>query len=165
MTAAPATQPRNRRHMTWAEKGGCREKACRACGGKFKPPTSGHMYCSEECSRPRQLRANREAMRTYRKTHAHHVKRVKHAWDLRTKFGMSVADYDARLAAQGGRCLVCLEVPRGGRGVIRKLVVDHCHATGRIRGLLCPNCNTAIGLLREEPQRFNRAVSYLRGEL
>ncbi len=44
-----------------------------------------------------------------------------------------------------------------------KLMVDHDHTTGEVRGLLCHNCNRAIGLLREDPERLRRAIEYLEG--
>ena len=81
--------------------------------------------------------------------------------DLRRKFGISLEDYESMLDEQHSRCLICgrhfSEV--GGKG--DGLVVDHCHKTGKIRGLLCSNCNTALGLLQEDPSSLRRAVAYL----
>jgi hypothetical protein len=57
------------------------------------------------------------------------------------------------VAAQNDRCLIC---ERPG-----KLVVDHCHATGRVRGLLCNLCNTAIGQLRDSPALLRKAAEYV----
>jgi hypothetical protein len=55
---------------------------------------------------------------------------------------------------QKGRCLVCRHKPK-------KLVVDHDHTTGHIRGLLCDPCNQGIGFLREDPKLLERAIAYL----
>ncbi len=45
-----------------------------------------------------------------------------------------------------------------------RLVIDHCHSTGAIRGLLCSNCNTAIGLLSDNPEIIRKAADYLEKE-
>lgn len=77
------------------------------------------------------------------------------------KYGLSREDRDAMLAAQGGLCAICGCEPnpnhRGGR-----LHIDHCHATGTIRGLLCSNCNTLLGLADDDPARLMAAAKYLK---
>jgi hypothetical protein len=68
------------------------------------------------------------------------------------KFGLGVGEYDEMFAAQGGLCAVC------GKPEHRKhrtLAVDHDHASGVVRALLCHDCNTALGLIHER-----RAVAY-----
>ncbi|WP_347878324.1 endonuclease VII domain-containing protein [Streptomyces sp. KS 21] len=59
------------------------------------------------------------------------------------------------VAAQGGLCCICLKAPA--------VHVDHCHETGRVRGVLCFNCNSAIGKLGDDPDILRRAISYLEG--
>ncbi|MFB7366858.1 endonuclease VII domain-containing protein [Streptomyces hydrogenans] len=56
---------------------------------------------------------------------------------------------------QGGVCIICLRAPA--------VHVDHCHKTGRVRGVLCLNCNIGLGLLKESPDRMLRAIAYLEG--
>jgi hypothetical protein len=75
---------------------------------------------------------------------------------LRRQYGLTVEEYDAMLVAQAGKCAIC-DGPGGARG----LVVDHCHATGKVRGLLCGPCNKGIGLLKESPTNFMRATEYV----
>src|SRR5687768_13778244 len=70
-------------------------------------------------------------------------RRVKDA-HLRRRFGITIEQYEQLLEAQGGVCGICGRPP----GKLR-LAVDHNHETGEVRGLLCSDCNTAIGLLRE----------------
>lgn len=67
---------------------------------------------------------------------------------------MSIADYDALLAAQGGRCAIC-----GARPGRRNLAVDHDHATGKVRGLLCTTCNVKLGVI--ESTFPTKAAEYL----
>jgi hypothetical protein len=66
--------------------------------------------------------------------------------------------YDEMLEAQGGCCALCGSDFPGGRG---RFVVDHCHDTGRIRGLLCNLCNVGLGALRDSPQLLQKAIHYL----
>ena len=82
-------------------------------------------------------------------------------WSLRNKYGIEPEDYLAMVARQNGKCAICRrESPRSSS---RRLFVDHCHSTGRVRGLLCSPCNSAIGLLREDAKLFYNAVRYLAG--
>jgi len=85
----------------------------------------------------------------------------KQIWDrksyLRRKYGMSIADYDRMFEEQNGVCAICGQ-PRPEE---RTLHVDHDHATGAIRGLLCFRCNNALGDFRDEHELFQRAADYL----
>ncbi len=79
-------------------------------------------------------------------------------------YGMSKEEYQKLLAAQGGVCAICkgAETQTHPRHKTRKhLSVDHVHGTGAIRGLLCSACNTAIGLLKDDPALLNSAIAYL----
>jgi hypothetical protein len=76
---------------------------------------------------------------------------------LKRKYGLTLAQYDAMLEAQGGVCAIC----RQPRPEERTLHVDHDHETGAIRGLLCFTCNNALGNFRDEPELFHAAAQYL----
>jgi hypothetical protein len=76
---------------------------------------------------------------------------------LRNKFGLTPDEYDRILEAQGGVCALCDATPTPGIS----LHVDHDHATGEIRGLLCMRCNNALGLFREDPDLLKRAARYV----
>lgn len=76
------------------------------------------------------------------------------------KHGMTTADLDVMWAAQDGLCAICaVPLIRTGRKTVN---IDHCHATGRIRGLLCRPCNQGIGLMSDDPNRLEQAARYLR---
>jgi hypothetical protein len=79
-------------------------------------------------------------------------------WWLRTEYGLTIEDYDALLEKQGGACAVC-QAPTGAQA--RRLHIDHDHETGKVRGLLCGPCNSALGLLREDPHILARMTSYI----
>jgi len=81
------------------------------------------------------------------------------------KYGLTVEQYKAMLHAQGGTCAVCHkpETSKDYRyGLTRDLAVDHCHRTGKVRGLCCFKCNRAMGLLGDDPDLIEAAVIYLR---
>lgn len=73
--------------------------------------------------------------------------------------GMTLADYEDLLAKQKGQCAICFSLPSPRK----RLCVDHCHKTGKVRGLLCDACNKALGLFRDDPHRLKTAQKYLRG--
>lgn len=85
---------------------------------------------------------------------------------LRSIHGISLAEYRRMEAEQGGKCAVCRQPETArykvrGLDKVKSLAVDHCHDTGRIRGLLCANCNTALGLLGEDPDRSRALAEYI----
>lgn len=77
-----------------------------------------------------------------------------HTWRRQGIVGMTYARYLEIFQAQGGLCLLCLQAHA-------TLCVDHCHTTGRIRGLLCQPCNTALGGFKDSPEMLARALQYL----
>ncbi len=86
--------------------------------------------------------------------------RYKVAQTIKKRCGLSIDDYDRIYDEQSGRCLICgAQKPRYTKD---RLVVDHCHTTGRFRGLLCGKCNIAIGLFGENEMITQNAIEYLR---
>jgi hypothetical protein len=82
------------------------------------------------------------------------VKERKREYCYKSKYNITLEEYDKMCCQQNGRCLICEEKPN-------KLVVDHDHKTGKVRGLLCNSCNLAIGYLKENKQHFMKAIEYL----
>lgn len=83
------------------------------------------------------------------------------AWDsdyyprkIKQQYGI---DYFAMVEQQDGQCAICFSSPQPPY----RLVVDHDHATGKVRGLLCKQCNTVLGLCRDDPTVLARAIAYL----
>ena len=81
---------------------------------------------------------------------------------LTYKYDITQEQYHEMYAEQNGCCKICgIHESR----CAKRLHVDHCHDTGRVRGLLCAKCNTSIGQFEREPDRLLRAYDYLtRGE-
>ncbi len=82
---------------------------------------------------------------------------------LKRRYGISLDEYKMMLLSQGGMCAICRnpETTVHKSGTPHTLNVDHCHETGRVRGLLCSLCNTAIGKMHDDPSRLRAAAMYL----
>jgi len=76
--------------------------------------------------------------------------------ELKAKFGLTLAGYNVMSEKQGHVCLIC---GRGGR-----MVVDHCHVTGRVRGLLCCPCNSFLGRINDDVKKLEKIKQYLLGQ-
>jgi hypothetical protein len=116
-----------------AERGNAVGRTCSACGSTFYGWHKRHAFCSSECKNRQKLCA---------------------------QYGITCADYERMLQAQFGGCAIC------GRGQSRSsddnLYIDHCHKTGRVRGLLCTACNAGLGQFQDDPKLLRRAARYLK---
>lgn len=108
----------------------------------------------------RRRETNPERWRQYQREY---YIRYRHRWresHLKRTYDISQDEYDTLAKAQNYSCKLCgkhaSEEPRGN------LVVDHCHETGRIRGLLCSVCNTGIGKLGDTIEGLEKALDYLK---
>jgi hypothetical protein len=78
------------------------------------------------------------------------------------KFGLSLADYSALVAAQDNKCAICRQPETATRnGKVKALAIDHCHANGEIRELLCVACNTGLGKFKDDRNLMLAAIKYL----
>lgn len=78
---------------------------------------------------------------------------------LKHTYGISLTDYKQMLIDQGRTCKICGSSNAGGSHNI--FHVDHSHTTGKVRGLLCTSCNSAIGFLKDSPEILEKAINYL----
>lgn len=81
--------------------------------------------------------------------------RRQHEYNLR-RYGLTLDDFAQLMREQDGKCAVC-RLPPGKRN----FSVDHDHATGRVRGLLCASCNTGLGLFRDDVGNLLAAIKHL----
>jgi hypothetical protein len=79
---------------------------------------------------------------------------------LKSKYKITLADYDRLLAEQNGRCAICRTTDTG-RKSDKYFHVDHDHATGVVRGLLCIRCNPGVGYFRDSPDLLRAAAEYV----
>jgi hypothetical protein len=108
-------------------------------------------------------RADRAAyMREYsRKMRAVNPDYSKNAF-LKRRYGIGIDRYNEMLAEQNGSCAICGKAEGNEiRGKVVALAVDHCHDTGKIRALLCSNCNTALGLFNDDVALLAKARAYV----
>jgi len=155
-------------------------KTCTKCAvekpldgfGKDKSTYDGvHQQCLE-CRRAARCQwrethpdENREQFRSWSKAnYAQHLARNR-SWQqdnrskmrasmLRSRYNVTMSDYETMFTSQNGKCKIC--------GKVARLVVDHKHdGEGRVRGLLCQRCNTGIGLLLDDPAILRSAIAYV----
>jgi hypothetical protein len=91
--------------------------------------------------------------------HRTNFRRANHRVNVRKRFGLTVAEFDALFKACDGRCSICREPESRAR----RLSLDHDHGTGQLRGFLCCRCNLLLGAAKDDADRLERAAAYLRG--
>lgn len=124
-------------------------KVCRKCGEekpitqyyKKKASTDGYEHRCKFCRHEQQKTAP-----------SRNPEVRKFVW-TKTRYGVTKQDYLQLLIKQGGHCACCPET--------ENLVVDHCHATGEVRGLLCGPCNKGLGHFRDNTEYLTNAILYL----
>jgi len=123
---------------------------CRVCANE----NAKHLYSvnKDGCSDRRKAERKQHYL-TNKKEHGQISRRTR----LR-KYGLTEKEYEDRLDQQQYRCAIC-NVHQNDLKV--RLSVDHCHRTGKIRGLLCTACNTAIGKFHDDPILLLQAINYL----
>jgi hypothetical protein len=77
-------------------------------------------------------------------------------------YGLDLKDYEKMLKAQNYNCAICGSPPPNNRKT--RLAIDHCHTSGKVRGLLCDRCNRSIGLLKDDVSVLESAIKYLTKE-
>jgi hypothetical protein len=110
----------------------------------------------EKQARYRQDQRNRqkadpEKYRTYFRNHR-----------IKKTYGITQEQYEQMLKDQGGVCAICGRLPNGSNHVEQSLVIDHCHTTNKVRGLLCNNCNSGMGMIGDTVEHLEAAIEYLK---
>ena len=136
-----------------------------ATRGKKKNHPGRCIECSKEANK-RWYKANkaRNKRRSYRwiTKNADEVRNKR----LQNKYGITLREYNRMLKRQKGVCALCgqPEKAKTRDGKIKALAVDHCHDTGKVRGLLCYKCNRSIGGIGDKLESAEKLVRYLEGE-
>jgi hypothetical protein len=129
---------------------GARAERCRPCARRRHRILGNARQASRRAQR--LLDAEAKVAEAQRRSHNR----------LMSTYGISLERFGQMIAEQDGRCAICRELPMG-RGKGDMLVIDHCHQSGDVRGLLCGHCNIAIGLMSDSPDRLRQAAAYLVG--
>lgn len=140
------------------------QKQCFSCKewkplDEFSPSQRNSSGRATYC-RPCQSKVAQRSVRRRSPEQIEHYRAKRRARTLAAGYGLTVEEFDRLFAAQGGKC-ICGATEPGGKH--RRFHVDHDHATGRVRGILCHGCNTALGLVGESPDRLEMLARYLRG--
>jgi hypothetical protein len=161
-------------------------KICQRCKKEYQPTGWAQKYCviCKKVARLEQARlyymARREsslaASNGWKKTHKERVLETSRNYSLsgrrRNKrllhqYGLDEKQYAEMLRTQDGKCAACGRLNSGKRHGERyaPMYIDHDHKTGRVRGLLCAQCNTALGLLEDSEKRISQLAVYLHPHL
>jgi hypothetical protein len=153
------------------------EKFCSRCGkvksadqfGARTTPSGSQTlksYC-HPCQKDYQTERRRKGLKRpswnaekFREDRAKNPDRYRAA-AFRREYGIGISEYDRMVVAQGGVCAICGSPPKNVGHGSRRLVVDHNHETGEVRGLLCGTCNSAIGLLGDDSEVIRAAARYV----
>lgn len=130
-------------------------KQCTSCG-EVKPVTDFHWHYKDKGIRRHACkicRSNVEKLR--QRTEEYKIKRTD--YNLKKAYGISSEEYQEKLKYQNYGCALCGKKPSG-----RALAVDHCHASGKIRELLCSPCNVGLGAFYDNPELLEKAADYIR---
>jgi hypothetical protein len=153
---------RNREKARAANKEWCaknaaklREKRRQQCAIPANRKKCNERWREWRKKNPAKKAVQNKSYRQRRRTHLQEVARRNH---LRRKFGITPATYDNLLKLQAGRCAIC---GQNDPAPHKSLTVDHDHATGDIRGLLCFHCNAGLGHFRDNAQLLDSAIAYL----
>ena len=122
-----------------------------------KQTKDGKGYRCKECEKL--------AVSGYKKRYYQKRKEVQRNSNRRFKYGIEPEDYDRMLEDQKYCCAICNEklvISLSRLKYTHKAVIDHCHTTGKIRGILCARCNQALGLFRDSIDNLKKAIDYLK---
>lgn len=130
-------------------------KVCTSCGEE-KSITDFHWHYKSKGIRRHACKVCRSEVEKERQRQPEFVK-SRAAYQLKKNYGITQEEYDEKLVYQQGGCKIC-----GLASETKKLAVDHCHTTGKIRDLLCGPCNTGLGLFQDNPELLMLAADYLK---
>lgn len=120
-------------------------------------------YCKECCNykrrnSPKEMEGTKRRVQVWTKNNPEKAKNIQ----LKINYGITIEDYNKILKDQNNKCAICINYETAGqKGKIYNLAVDHDHNTGKIRGLLCGNCNKTLGNAKDSVIILQSCIDYL----
>lgn len=137
-------------------------KLCIKCNKK-KPLSAFHnKKAAKDGKQSRCKECNSKSARTWQ---AENPDKFRKNWEKQygsrkkraAKYGLTIEEFDLMTETSKGLCKICSNPPK------KWLVIDHCHTTGKVRGLLCESCNLGLGIFKDNPILLQNAIKYLAG--
>lgn len=138
-------------------------KVCSVCGER-KPFSEFYNFQNKsDCKSYRCKTCDYKARQKWKDDNPVSAWKSSRSRTLKNKYGITLEDYYKMLEEQNYSCKICgkLESDNLVHGNFSSLSVDHCHNTGKNRGLLCNQCNRAIGMLLDSPKLLRKAADYI----
>ena len=107
---------------------------------------------------------NKEKRKEYMRQYNIANRSKRKAVEIKRMYGITLEKYHRMLDAQAGVCAICKQPPSKTNNHAMSLHIDHCHASGKIRGLLCNKCNSGIGFFQESAELVSKAAKYLKAQ-
>jgi len=147
----PTDDPRCGSHAGYQAHRRRGEYACDKCR-TGKREHDRRYYQATQVDRERRL----ENQRARRRADPAEARAQERRWRLKSKYGITVAEWKALHASQGYACAIC------GMSEPPRWTTDHDHLTGKVRGILCDHCNRGLGCFYDQPELLKSAIAYLR---
>jgi hypothetical protein len=139
----------------------CRYNKEIGCFHKDKNRNDGLQTVCKQCSRLYSQERNAKRKEEYKRWYQDNKIKVRN-YKLKRKFKISISEYNDMFDEQNGLCAICKKSEiKKHNGTIQSLAVDHNHSTGKVRALLCSNCNTALGSLKENKDIIFNMIDYI----
>ncbi len=103
---------------------------------------------------------HQKSVTKYHKNNKEKISKLQRKYKLKKRYGISLDDYNKMFKSQRGECKICKTLNSKNKNS-KKLYVDHCHITKKVRGLLCHDCNVVLGRIKDNKEWLNRALNYL----
>lgn len=134
--------------------GRCREVLPLTAFHRASREKSGYQQWCKVCRKGHDV----EGRKQYHRERYHQQKDHYDNWNYLRRYGITLAQYNEMLESQGGVCYIC----KGACPTGRRLAVDHCHTTGKVRSLLCTQCNKGLGNFKDNSDLLEKAIEYLK---
>jgi hypothetical protein len=137
-------------------------KQCSKCK-KVKSLSSFHKdERNKDKKRSNCIDCDKQASKKWKENNKEHIAEYNTHYKREYTYGLSKEAYLSLLDKQDYKCAIC---NTDQSKLSRKLVVDHCHTSNKVRGLLCSHCNVGIGMLKESEDNLMAAIQYLKANL